>query len=649
MKEGEGPLLDNAAPTGAPGSGPAAVSMQTPGATSPDRQVSPGDAERGFARQSSSFMRQLSDKSFGNSMEWTGVSLTVKGGGGGKGKGKGGGDKNATKVILDNVSGNVKSGETACILGPSGAGKSTLLNILAGRMNTKAPGMTDGGVVSIGGSIVDPVSARSNIAYVMQEDALPGMSTPREILAMSAVLRGVESDTDAVQGKVSELLTLLRLDKCADTYVGTALVKGLSGGEKKRTAVAVELITAPKMIFLDEPLSGLDSYAAWTVVQVCKDELAKHGCAVMCTVHQPSSEIFNTFDKVICLADGRTVYCDTVAALNPYMTKVGHATPQDYNPADHLLFFVQKISKEELTSFADKWAEEEKVKSLKDIEYIRTRSTALPPRDVPRKSCFLQLKYLVTRELNEVIRNKVGLIFRFVITAVMNLLFAFIFQGIGKNNTAAGFQGHFGAICNVMIGTMFGSSQPLLLQFAMERPIFLREYATNMYGTIPYFVAKTLIELPLSFLTALESWLIAYWIMGFQGNFFWLVMAAWALSCTAASTALMMGCSVSTAQSAQELAPLMFVPQILFTGIFVPIKLVPVWLRWMQYLASLKYAINIACVVEFKDDPVGMALLENQDIQSDKIWLYCLVLGAIFAGFRILAMINLRRRAKFVF
>merc|ERR1719410_1749067 len=120
-------------------------------------------------------------------------------------------------------------------------------------MNTKAKGMESSGEVSLGGALINPVDARSNIAYVMQEDALPSMSTPREILAMSAVLRGKEKNSDVAKAKVNDLLAALKLEKCADTYVGSALIKGLSGGEKKRTSVAVELITAPKMIFLDEP------------------------------------------------------------------------------------------------------------------------------------------------------------------------------------------------------------------------------------------------------------------------------------------------------------------------------------------------------------------------------------------------------------
>merc|ERR1712072_1340450 len=109
----------------------------------------------------------------------------------------------------------------------------------------------------------------------------------------------------------------------------------------------------------------------------------------------------------------------------------------------------------------------------------------------------------------------------------MGVLFAFIFENVGstsENGLQGGRQGHFGAVCNLMIGTMFGTVQPLLLQFPLERPVFLREYAANMYGTIPYFIAKTIVELPLAFLTSLETFLISYWIMKFKGNFIYLVI-----------------------------------------------------------------------------------------------------------------------------
>jgi len=330
---------------------------------------------------------------------------------------------------------------------------------------------------------------------------------------------------------------------------------------------------------------------------------------------------------------------------------MGHPVALQHNPADHMLFVIQTQTKEELATFCQSWAEEEKTVILSQIADVRSRPATLPPTALRGKSCILQLSLLVQRELREVMRNKIGLIMRFAVNGVLGLLFAFIFQGIGgKDNEPGGFQGHFGAVCNMMIGTMFSSSQPLLLQFPLERPVFLREYGSNMYGVIPYFLAKTVVEIPLSFLTALESWLIAYWVMDLSGNFMYLVLIGTALSLAAASTALFIGCSVSNAQSAQELAPLIFVPQIMFAGIFIPIGLVPVWLRWLQYICALKYAINLGCVVEFDYSPVFKAeLKQTQNIDPDQAWLYALILACIFVGFRFLAMLNLRRKAQFVF
>jgi len=111
----------------------------------------------------------------------------------------------------------------------------------------------------------------------------------------------------------------------------------------------------------------------------------------------------------------------------------------------------------------------------------------------------------------------------------------------------------------------------------------------------------------------------------------------------------MVGCSVPNAQSAQELAPLIFVPQILFTGVFVSIDLIPKGLRWMQYLCALKYAVDLGAVIELGDNPEAHGLLISQNIHTDQAGLYVGVLVGIFCGFRLLAMINLGRRAQFVF
>lgn len=356
------------------------------------------------------------------------------------------------------------------------------------------------------------------------------------------------------------------------------------------------------------------------------------------------------FDKLICLGEGKVVYGGPVSELPAYMDSVGDPVPPQHNPADHILFSVQTRTAQDLNSLCEKWNVQAQSSVEPEIRKIRgDEMHMLTPPQTKRKSFWTQLSYLVVREFRETTRNKIALVMRFVVAGFMNILFALIFQGIGNKNNL---QSHFGALCNVLIGTMFGSMQPILLGFPLERPVFLRDYAANMYGCVPYFLAKSMIELPMTFLTSLETFLISYWTMGLQGNFIELVLVAWALSLTAASTALFIGCSVSSVQTAQELAPLMFVPQILFAGVFVQIDLIPSWMRWLQYTCALKYAINLASIAELRDLP-GVdgphGFLAAMDIHIDRAWLYIVVLVFIFSGFRLLAMANLRRRAKFVF
>lgn len=147
--------------------------------------------------------------------------------------------------ILTDVWGRVEATKVCAIMGPSGAGKSSLLNVLAGR-SAPAPGIVIEGKVEVGGKVINPVAFRKNIAYVMQDDAMLATATPREALAFSANMRLPSTYSGAqIHELVDRLLEELGLTVCADVMIGGALIKGISGGQRKRTSVGVELITNP--------------------------------------------------------------------------------------------------------------------------------------------------------------------------------------------------------------------------------------------------------------------------------------------------------------------------------------------------------------------------------------------------------------------
>jgi ABC-type multidrug transport system ATPase subunit len=128
----------------------------------------------------------------------------------------------------------------------------------------------------------------------------------------------------------------LGLSSCADTIIGGALTKGISDGERKRTSIGVELVVKPSFVFLDEPTTGLDSFTAEQLCRLLK-RMSSAGTTVLFTIHQPSSEMFYTFDHLILLEKGRVMFQGEVASVIDLFARKGYACPLNYNPADWLM------------------------------------------------------------------------------------------------------------------------------------------------------------------------------------------------------------------------------------------------------------------------------------------------------------------------
>jgi len=463
----------------------------------------------------------------------------------------------------------------------------------------------------------------------------------------------------------------------------------------------VELVTSPKMFFLDEPLSGLDSYAAFTLTKALK-ELAQAQVPVLCTVHQPSSEIFAMFDDVIILHTGEVVYHGPVGLLSGHFGQ-WEACPLNFNPADHVMFLLQKEAEEPRSRVLDMkmtWKASglhtELLRWQEDLAQIAMQGNrdASPARcvgaDRRRLGCCGELAVLAAREYRGIVRNKGILAARLGMSIFLAALYAWLFAGSAKagdddsneksclkshfdySTCAADFQAQFGTLVSLSIASMMGAAQPILLTFPSERPVFLREYAAKQYGVVPYFVSKTLMEMPVVFLTQIVTYLVSYWIMGLHGSFIDLVLIGWALGLASSSLGLVVGCAVSSAQKAIQLAPLALIPQMLFSGLFLPIKKIPSSLRWVQHLCPLKYAIDLAaltefsyvhdridecesgkqpsaCLTEHPGDYLRQDLLQNQGVEWDDWSTDLIVLVALFVGFRVIATFLLWRKGRYVF
>ncbi|CUS21012.1 LAQU0S02e03730g1_1 [Lachancea quebecensis] len=236
--------------------------------------------------------------------------------------------------LLNGISGSVRPGEIMALMGGSGAGKTTLLDILA--MKEKAGKVS--GLIQVNGQDVTKQSLAEIIGFVDQEDFLLPTLTVYETVLNSALLRlPRKMSFTAKQKRVYQVLEELRIIDIKDRIIGDEFDRGISGGEKRRVSIACELVTSPSILFLDEPTSGLDSNNANNVIE-CLVRLALHyNRTLVLSIHQPRSNIFKSFDKLVLLSQGEMIFSGAATDVSEFLRNNNYNCPSDYNIADYLI------------------------------------------------------------------------------------------------------------------------------------------------------------------------------------------------------------------------------------------------------------------------------------------------------------------------
>lgn len=494
------------------------------------------------------------------------------------------------KSIFDGVSAHIPAGSLTAIIGGSGSGKTSILNTMSHRMSGTR--LKTSGSVLYNGS---PKLATIRSAYVMQQDILIPTLTVRETLLYAADLRLPPPTLSAERQRVVEDVILeLGLKGCADTRIGNNTHRACSGGEKRRTSLGVQMLANPSVLFLDEVTTGLDATSAFQLVQTLK-VLARQGRTIIVTIHQPRSEIWSLFDRILLLSGGSPLYSGPISECLPHFESLGYPLPAFVNPAEHLI----DIAAVDIRSAELEATSSVRVEGMKQAwrRVSESQASAIPDQNLSRRlesqiitvhsrQCALsrQIRVLTARTWKVTLRDPLGVASSLVEATAMGVLMGWIFLSL--DGSLSGIRSREGALY-----TAASLQGYLILLFEVFRltidiKIFDRERGEGVVGIPAFLISRRLARLFIEDIPVpLIFSVIFYFMAGFRaeaGQFF-IFFAITLLSQYISVTFAMVCIAVSRDYAGSSLiANMGYTVQSLGCGYFVQSNQIPVYMRWLK-------------------------------------------------------------------
>ncbi|RDB27068.1 Brefeldin A resistance protein [Hypsizygus marmoreus] len=499
------------------------------------------------------------------------------------------------RVLLDDVSGWVAPGKLTALMGESGAGKTTLLNVLAQRVDT---GVVQGDRFVNGQAL--PSDFQSQSGYCQQMDTHVPTDTVREALRFSAALRQPASVSSAEKEEYAETcIKMCGLEAFADATIGSLDIE-----YRKRTTIAVELAAKPKLLlFLDEPTSGLDSQSAWAIMSFLR-KLADNGQAILCTIHQPSAELFQVFDRLLLLRKGgQTVYFGDLGhnatTVISYFEKNGsrRCEPEE-NPAE---FMLDVIGAGATASSEEDWHaiwnnSEESVETQNSLETIHAEGRSRPAVTATfhsefASSWFHQLGQLFKRGSRGHWRDPTYLMAKLILNIFGGIFIGFTF--FRANNSQQGTQNK---LFSVYMGTILCAplSNQLQVPFLKLRDIYeIRERPSRMYSWTALLTSQFLAEIPWNFIGSGLFFLCWFWTVGFEGSRagYTYLMFGVIFPLFYTSFAMAVAAMVPSAEIAALVFSVLFSFILTFNGVLQPFRELG-WWQWMYHVSPFTYLIE---------------------------------------------------------
>ncbi|KAF7552513.1 hypothetical protein G7Z17_g4249 [Cylindrodendrum hubeiense] len=567
------------------------------------------------------------------------------------------GKNHPTKTILNPINATFQAGVLNVIMGPSGSGKTSLLNSMALRLrNSIGTRYHPSGKLTFNGAVPSDAVIRSVCSYVCQDDdALLPSLTVRETLRFAAGLRLPSfMGKEEKHRRAEEVLLKMGLKDCADNLIGNEMIKGISGGEKRRVSIAVQVLTDPRILLLDEPTSGLDAFTANSIMEVLQG-LANEGRTLILTIHQARSDLFEEFGNVLLLARGGSqVYSGAGKNMLGYLGSHGYECPHHTNPADFALDMItidlqrddrEAESRERVQKLIESWGTMvHPVRDTKGDEMHEkqdgTTKQAIsegilqaPVVSPPRRS-FNKANLSSPAELGALVRKKAAfttslpiLLHRAIINTRRQpeLILARLMQVIGLalilalffaplDNDYYSVQNRMGFIQEIGAFYFVGMLQNVAV-YPNERDVFYREDDDGVYGVEAFLASYTILEVPFEIVSCLVFGVLGDLAVGLPRTatmYFVTVFACFGVVSCGESLGIMFNTLFSHAGFAIQIMGIFLSVANTMVGI-LSIDM-PALYTSLNYLSPIRYATRAVAPYSLRD--VEFTCTDNQRLSN---------------------------------
>lgn len=521
------------------------------------------------------------------------------------------------RQVLKGVSCQAKPWEITAILGPSGAGKSSLLEILAGKLTPKS------GSIYVNQKPVDKFQFKKISGYVTQKDTLFPLLTVEETLMFSAKLR-LRLPHAELSSRVKSLIQELGLSRVAGARVGDERVRGISGGEKRRVSIGVDVIHDPEVLILDEPTSGLDSTSALQITDMLKIMAETRGRTIILSIHQPGFRIVKSFNTILLLANGSVLHHGTVDQLGGNLRLMGLELPLHVNVVEFAMESIetiqqhrkfQQVHQEMLpqlpsTTQQKKDGQGESRSGKFTLQQLFQQSRVMDEEaftggmDFPFDYANSRLRetiILTHRFSKNIFRTKELFACRTIQMLISGLVLGSIFYNL--KDDLVGAQERVGLFAFILAFLLSCTTEALPI-FLQEREILMKETSCGSYRVSSYAVANGLVYLPFLLILAILFSIPLYWLVGLNQNFMaflHFLLLIWLILYTANSVVVCFSALVPNFIVGNSVIGGVMGSFFLFSGYFISKQEIPHYWIFMHYISLFKYPFEGFLINEFSN------------------------------------------------